>query len=233
MIRVEQLSKKFGDTYVLKDISFEAEEGQVYGLVGYNGVGKTTLMKILGGIYRPDSGSVRINGEPVYENAKIKRQCFFMTEEATFFPQASLNQMRKFYRGYYTHWSDDTFEGLVRMFGLDPDMKISRFSKGMQRQASLTMAFSTRSSYYFLDESFDGLDLNMRRRMRDMLIYYTHTFGALLMVSSHNLSELEDLADQIGMLDDGQITFIRPSGLEAYFLSRRGDIAVAWEEIFA
>ncbi len=233
MIRVEQVSKKFGDTYVLKDVSFEAEEGQVYGLVGYNGVGKTTLMKIIGGIYRPDSGEVQINGEPVFENARIKKQCFFMTEQATFFAQASLNQMRKFYRGYYEHWSDDTFEGLVRMFGLNPDMKIGRFSKGMQRQASLTLAFSTRSDYFFLDESFDGLDFNMRRLMRDMLLYYARTFGALLLVSSHNLRELEDLADQIGMLDEGQITFVRPVGLEEYFLKQRGEIAVEWREIFA
>ncbi len=232
MIQVEQVSKKFGDAYVLKDVSFEAEEGLVYGLVGYNGVGKTTLMKVIGGIYRPDSGTVRINGEPVFENAHVKKQCFFMTEEATFFSQASLNQMRKFYRGYYENWSDATFKGLVRMFGLNPNMKIGRFSKGMQRQASLTLAFSTRSDYFFLDESFDGLDLNMRRLMRDMLIYYARTFGAFLLVSSHNLLELEDLADQIGMLDDGEITFVPPEGLEEYFLKKRGKKSVDWENIF-
>jgi len=128
MIQVEHISKKFGDFPVLKDISFCADEGAIYGLIGYNGVGKTTLMKIISGIYRPDAGTVRINGEPVYENASVKKQCFFMTEEATYFSQASLMQMRRFYRGYYENWSDHTFQGLIRLFGVDPNMKISRFS---------------------------------------------------------------------------------------------------------
>ena len=106
MIEVERISKKFGDFLVLDDISFRAKEGEIYGLIGYNGVGKTTLMKIISGIYRPDAGSIRMDGKPVYENADAKKQCFFMTEEATYFSQASLVQMRKFYRGYYENWSD-------------------------------------------------------------------------------------------------------------------------------
>ncbi|MCD7982484.1 MAG: ABC transporter ATP-binding protein [Clostridiales bacterium] len=207
MIQVEHVSKKFGDFSVLNDISFTADEGEIYGLIGYNGVGKTTLMKIISGIYRPDSGTVLMDGEAVYENAGKKKQCFFMTEEATYFAQASLRQMRRFYRGYYENWSDHTFEGLVRMFGVDPDMKISRFSKGMQRQASLTLAFSTRAKYLFLDEAFDGLDFTMRRMMREMLTYYARTSGAMLLVSSHNLRELEDLADRIGMLSEGELIF--------------------------
>ncbi|MCD8132860.1 MAG: ABC transporter ATP-binding protein [Clostridiales bacterium] len=212
MIQVEHISKKFGDFPVLKDISFCADEGAIYGLIGYNGVGKTTLMKIISGIYRPDAGTVRINGEPVYENASVKKQCFFMTEEATYFSQASLMQMRRFYRGYYENWSDRTFQGLIRLFGVDPNMKISRFSKGMQRQASLTLAFSTRAKYLFLDEAFDGLDFTMRRLMREMLIYYARTSRALLLVSSHNLRELEDLADRIGMISEGQLIFDDSTG---------------------
>lgn len=207
MITVEHISKKFGDALVLNDISFQAKEGEIYGLIGYNGVGKTTLMKIISGIYRPDGGQVRMDGALVYENAQMKKQCFFMTEEATYFAQASLMQMRKFYRGYYENWSDQTFHGLISLFGVDPNMKISRFSKGMQRQASLVLAFSTHSKYLFLDEAFDGLDFTMRRTMRDMLIYYARTHQALLLVSSHNLKELEDLADKIGMLSEGALVF--------------------------
>lgn len=207
MISVEHISKRFGDVLVLNDISFQAQEGEIYGLIGYNGVGKTTLMKIISGIYRPDVGSVKMDGVPVYENAQMKKQCFFMTEEATYFSQASLMQMRKFYRGYYENWSDQTFYGLIEFFGVDPNMKISRFSKGMQRQASLVLAFSTHSRYLFLDEAFDGLDFTMRRTMKDMLIYYARTQQALLLVSSHNLKELEDLADKIGMLSEGELIF--------------------------
>jgi ABC-2 type transport system ATP-binding protein len=207
MIEAVHISKKFGDFKVLSDINFQVQEGEIYGLIGYNGVGKTTLMKILCGVYRPDEGSVTINGVPVYENAELKRQCFFMTEEATFFAQASLNQMRRFYRGYYPGWNDTTFDGLVKWFGVDPDKKIGQFSKGMQRQASLTLAFSTRARYLFLDEAFDGLDVSMRCRMREMLQYYAKAKNATLLVSSHNLKELEDLVDHIGMLSEGELIF--------------------------
>lgn len=212
MIQVEHITKRFGDLPVLDDISFCAEDGEIYGLIGYNGVGKTTLMKIISGIYRPDSGTVRIDGEEVYENPSRKKQCFFMTEEATYFSQASLAQMRQFYRGYYENWSDRTFDGLIRLFGVDPNMKISRFSKGMQRQASLTLAFSTRTKYLLLDEAFDGLDYTMRRMMREMLLYYARKYRALLLISSHNLRELEDLADRIGMISNGKLIFNDSTG---------------------
>lgn len=207
MISIEHVSKSFGKTEVLRDISLQLTEGEIYGLIGYNGVGKTTLMKMISGIYRPDTGAILMDGEPIYENAAMKKQCFFMTEEATYFSQASLLQMRKFYSGYYENWSDQTFYGLIRLFGVDPDMKISRFSKGMQRQASLALAFATRSKCLFLDEAFDGLDFTMRRMMREMLIYYAHETNAILVVSSHNLKELEDLADHIAMLSEGDLVF--------------------------
>lgn len=207
MIEVKHVSKKFGNVFVLKDISFHANNGEIYGLIGYNGVGKTTLMKIISGIYRSDGGTVLMDDIPVYENPEKKKQCFFMTEEATYFSQSSLMQMRKFYKGYYKNWSDQTFYGLISLFGVDPNMKISRFSKGMQRQASLVLAFSTRSKYLFLDEAFDGLDVTMRKTMREMLIYYARTYQALLIISSHNLKELEDLADKIGMLSEGRLVF--------------------------
>ena len=207
MIEVEHITKKFGDALILSDVSFLIPDGEIYGLIGYNGVGKTTLLKIISGIYRPDSGRVKIQGEDVYENAKIKQKSFFMTEEATFFSQSSLKQMRKFYSGYYPNWSDKTFEGLVKWFGVDPSMKISQFSKGMQRQASLTLAFSTRAKYLFLDEAFDGLDYTMRRQIRDMIQFYVKAENATILVSSHNLKELEDLADHIGMLSEGKLIF--------------------------
>lgn len=207
MIQAEHVSKRFGDSLVLNDISFCAGTGEIYGLIGYNGVGKTTLMKIMSGIYKPDSGRVLIGGAPVYENAQKKKQCFFMTEEAAFFSQASLMQMRRFYRGYYEHWDDRTFYGLIEIFGVDPNMKISRFSKGMQRQASLILAFSTRSKYLFLDEAFDGLDITMRKMMKELLVFYAGTQDSLILVSSHNLQELEDLADRIGMLSGGELIF--------------------------
>lgn len=207
MIEAVHISKKFGWSEILSDISFQVSKGEIYGLVGCNGVGKTTLLKILAGIYRPDQGYSQIAGEKVYENDKVKRRCFFMTEEATFFEQSSLKQMRKFYQGYYPEWEDRTFNGLVDWFGVDPSMKISRFSKGMQRQAGLILAFSTHAEYLFLDEAFDGLDFTMRRQISGMLRYYAASAPAALLISSHNLKELEDLADHIGMLNEGKLIF--------------------------
>lgn len=232
MIEARHISKYFGRTEILSDISFQAEAGEIFGLIGCNGVGKTTLMKILNGIYRPDSGAVLIGGEPVYENAAIKRQCFFMTEEAGFFNQSSLNQMRTFYQGYYPGWKDRTFEGLVNWFGVDPSMKISQFSKGMQRQAGLILAFSTHARYLFLDEAFDGLDFIIRQQMREMLKYYACAKSAVLIVSSHNLRELEELADHIGMLEEGKLIQIQPIRLEEYFSKERKVQKVDWKEIF-
>ena len=212
MISAEHITKSFDDFTVLSDVSLTVKKGEIYGLIGYNGVGKTTLLKIMCGIYRPDSGRALINGQPVYENPAVKQQCFFMTEEASFFLQSSLNRMRKFYSGYYPDWSDDTFNGLVEWFGVDPSMKISRFSKGMQRQASLILAFSTRPEYLFLDEAFDGLDYSMRIQVRDMFRFYVKNRGATILVTSHNLKELEDLADHIGMLHEGRLTFDDSTG---------------------
>lgn len=211
MIEISHITKKFADFKVLDDISFCTPEKQIYGLIGYNGVGKTTLMKIICGIYRPDAGNVKIDGEIVHENPKIKGNCFFMTEETTMFSQETLMDMRSFYKGYYPNWSDKTFHGLIQVFDIDPDMKIKRFSKGMQRQAGLILAFSTHAKYMFLDEAFDGLDFSVRKLVKDMLHYYRDTKNAALIVSSHNLIELEDLADRIGMLKDGSLIFDAPT----------------------
>ena len=238
MIEAAHITKKFGAFQVLSDISLTVKKGQIYGLIGYNGVGKTTLLKILSGIYRPDSGSARVGGTPVYENPQIKQKCFFMTEEAPFFQQSSLHEMRKFYAGYYPAWNDDTFEALLKWFGVDPDMKISRFSKGMQRQASLILAFSTRPEYLFLDEAFDGLDYYMRKQVCEMFRFYVKERNAAILVTSHNLKELEDLAARIGMLDNGTLTFdseetaMGSIPLEEYFLNEKKERDVDWEEVF-
>lgn len=207
MIEVGHVTKSFGRTCVLRDVSFLVPEGKIYGLIGYNGVGKTTLLKIISGIYRPEKGTVKIGGMAAYENPAVKRQCFFMTEEVTFFQQASLLDMRKFYRGYYRSWNDHAYQELLKVFGISPDKKIGSFSKGMQRQAGLILAFSSGVSVLFLDEAFDGLDYSMRCLMKEMLRYYVKAKKASILISSHNLYELEDLADSIGMLSEGELIF--------------------------
>ena len=207
MIEVEHVTKSFGRMCVLRDVSFLVPRGRIYGLIGYNGVGKTTLLKIISGIYRPDRGTVKIDSAPAYENPSVKKQCFFMTEEVTFFQQATLEDMRKFYRGYYASWSDHTYRELIQVFSIPSGKKIGSFSKGMQRQAGLILAFSTGAAVLFLDEAFDGLDYSMRCLMKEMLRYYVKARNASILISSYNLHELEDLADSIGMLSAGDLIF--------------------------
>ena len=207
MIKVTNISKNFGSLSVLKNINMKVENGQIYGLVGYNGVGKTTLMKIICGIYRPDMGKVWMDDKILYENAEKKSDCFFMTEEISSFSEFTLNDMRKFYKGYYPLWSDEIYKGLLEAFSMDSNVKLGQFSKGMQRQAGLVLAFSSNVNHMFLDEAFDGLDFGIRRQVRYMMQNYVKERNACILVSSHNLNELEELADHIGMLSDGEIIF--------------------------
>lgn len=204
MIKLSNISKSFGKMKVLQDISLEVQDGQIYGLIGYNGVGKTTLMKIICGIYRPDSGKVWMDQKLLYENPERKSQSFFMTEEISAFSQSTLDEMRKFYRGYYSTWDDNIYRALLEAFHMKDDQKIGQFSKGMQRQAGLILAFSSNVKHLFLDEAFDGLDFGIRRQVRQMMRTYARERKAAILVSSHNLNELEELADQIGMLSNGK-----------------------------
>ncbi len=205
MITIDHVTKKYGRAVALEDICCNIDNGSIYGLIGYNGAGKTTLLKTICGIYRPEAGKVTVDGRAIYEDETLKRQFFIMTEELYFLPQADLMAMRQFYRGYYATWNDHTFDKLVQLFGLDVRKKISGFSKGMQRQAGLILAFAVRPAYLLLDEAFDGLDLAMRLLMKKLLDLYVAKTGATVVITSHNLRELEGIVDKIGMIKDQRL----------------------------
>lgn len=207
MISIEHVTKKYGKTPAVQDVTCTIAAGSIYGLIGYNGAGKTTLLKTIAGIYRPEEGRVTIDGRPVYENEGLKERLFIMTEELYFLPQATLQTMRWFYKGYYPNWSDRTFEKLLAIFDLDPAVKISGFSKGMQRQAGILLALSTRPQYLLLDEAFDGLDLAKRNLMKKLLKRYAKEKIAIVVISSHNLREMEGIIDGVGMLKDRRLFF--------------------------
>lgn len=238
MITINNVSKKFGKKQVLHNITCEIKQGSIYGLIGYNGAGKTTLLKIISGVYRPDSGEVCLDGKPVLKANDLKKELFIMTEEVYFLPQADLMQMRKFYKGYYPNWNDNTFFKLTEIFGLNLRQKIHGFSKGMQRQVGLILAFSVRPKFLFLDEAFDGLDLAMRRLMKDMLDAYVKATNATVIITSHNLRELEGIVDGIGMIRDNRLTFhgsvedIRPASLEEFFLTEKEQKHYDLQKIF-
>ncbi len=205
MLQVKNLTKKFGDFIALQDISLTVEDGSVYGLVGYNGAGKTTLLKNIAGIYKPESGEVLFDGEKIFENSVKKEQLFFMPDDLHFFAYSNMDKMAQFYNGYYKNFSFETYKKLTEVFGLDPKKKINGFSKGMQRQAEMVLALSTHPKLILLDESFDGIDPQKRLLMKGLLKEAIKENNTSVIISSHNLSELEDLCDHIGIINGKKI----------------------------
>lgn len=243
MIEVTGISKRFGAHTALSGITLSVEDGMVYGLVGYNGAGKTTLLKIIAGVYKPDAGEVRIDGVPMHNDRVSHDSLFIVADEPFFLPQATPETMRSFYRGYYPHWSDDVYERMLALFDLDPTAKITGFSKGMQRQLGILLGFATGVRTMLLDESFDGLDLSKRNLLKRLLKQYAREKGASVILSSHNLRELEDAADHLGMIKSCKLTFdgsvaevherYPGSSLEEIFLSEGGNKVEDIDGVFA
>lgn len=243
MIEVTGISKRFGAHTALSNITLSVEDGMVHGLVGYNGAGKTTLLKIIAGVYKPDAGEVRIDGVPMHNDRISHDSLFIVADEPFFLPQATPETMRSFYRGYYPHWSDDVYERMLALFGLDPTAKITGFSKGMQRQLGILLGFATGVRTMLLDESFDGLDLSKRNLLKRLLKQYAREKGASVILSSHNLRELEDAADHLGMIKGCKLTFdgsvaevheqYPGSSLEEIFLSEGGNKVEDIDGVFA
>lgn len=206
MIEVKNLTKRFGKFTALQDISLSVQNGSVYGLVGYNGAGKTTLLKNISGIYKPESGEVLFDGENIFNNEKKKEEIFFMPDDLYFSPYANMKKMADFYNGYYTRFNYDTFNRLVEAFGLDPKKRINGFSKGMQRQAEMVLALSTHPKLLLLDESFDGIDPQKRLLMKGLLKETIKENNTTVIISSHNLQELENLCDHIGIINGKKIS---------------------------
>jgi len=241
MIEIRDVSKGYFGHSVLEDVTFTADAGSVLGLIGYNGAGKTTLLRVIAGVYRPEKGQALLGGEPVWENAARKAETFMLTEDLYFLPQATLNTMRDFYRGYTPRWDDAVFLRLCEAFRLERDQKIASFSKGMRRQAGIILAFSASPKDLLLDEVFDGLDLAMRRVMRSLLSAYIRETGATAIVTSHNLRELEDGIDRIAMIRANRLAFVGSVSeikeshgtLEEYFLAEREVDERAFDGVFA
>lgn len=205
MIEISNLSKSFNDHMVLVGVGTKIEKGSICGLIGSNGAGKSTLLRCVSGVYKPQEGEVRIDGEPVYENADAKQKLFFLADEAYFPGGADMEHMAKFYASYYSGYDMAYFHSLCESFRLDPKKKLQGFSKGMKRQASMVLAFAARPEVLLLDESFDGLDPVVREAMRKLLYREVADRGMTVLLSSHSLRELQDLCDQLLFLHSGKI----------------------------
>ncbi|HPX70211.1 MAG TPA: ABC transporter ATP-binding protein [Bacillota bacterium] len=207
MIQVSSLVKKFGSFTALNGLDLCVETGSIYGLVGVNGSGKTTLIKQLTGVLRPDSGEIKFDGEEVYDNISVKKRTAYIPDELYFLGNYNLKSMGEFYRGLYENWNAERFNTMAADFGLSKTDRICRFSKGMQKQAAFILAMSTMPDYLILDEPIDGLDPIMRKKLWGYILGDVAEKQLTVLVSSHNLRELEGICDSIGILSNGRIRF--------------------------
>ena len=205
MLELKNITKKFGDFKALDDLSMRVPKGTVYGLVGPNGAGKSTAIRCIVGVYRPDSGSITMDGGSVYENPAMKMRIGYIPDDVFYFPAATLEEMRAYYRGMYPNFDDALFERLYEIFNLPRKGPIRRFSKGMQKQAAFHLAICCRPDVLILDEPVDGLDPVMRRQVMSLILADVAERGTTVLISSHNLRELEDVCDHVGIMDHGRM----------------------------
>ena len=208
MLELKNVTKKFGNFTALDDLTMTVPQGTVYGLVGPNGAGKSTAIRHMLGVYRPDSGSVTLEGMEVWENTVVKARMGSIPDDVFYYPSATLEDMRKFYRGIYPRFDDKLFDRLQDVFNL-PKGQIRRFSKGMQKQAAFQLTLCCKPDVLILDEPVDGLDPVMRRQVMGLILSDVAQNGTTVLISSHNLRELEDVCDHVGIMDHGKMLLER------------------------
>ncbi len=205
MLEIQNLTKTFGGFKALDDLSMTVPKGAVYGLVGPNGAGKSTAIRHMTGVYRPDCGTVLFEGAPVYENPVNKARMGYIPDDIFYFPSATMEDMRQYYKGIYPRFDDDLFHRLFAVFQLPAKSPIRRFSKGMQKQAAFHLSICTRPDMLILDEPVDGLDPVMRRQVWSLILSDVAQRETTVVISSHNLRELEDICDHVGIMDHGKM----------------------------
>ena len=209
MIEVRDAVKKFDGFAALDGANLLVPQGSVYGLVGPNGAGKSTLIRHLTGIYRQDGGTVRVDGQPVWENAPLKARIAAIPDDWYYFMQSTVRDMMRFYKGFYPSFSTERYEKLKEVFNIDEKRAIRRLSKGMQKQVAFWLALSCMPDYLILAEPVDGLDPVMRRQVWSLVMGDVAQRGTTVLVSSHNLRELEDVCDHVGIMDHGKVLLER------------------------
>ena len=209
MLELKHVTKSFDGFKALDDLTLTVPKGAVYGLVGPNGAGKSTAIRILTGVYRPTEGSVTMEGMPIYENPAVKTRIGYIPDDIFYFPSATLEDMRKYYKGMYPDFDDALFQRLYEVFDLPKKTPMRRFSKGMQKQAAFHLAICCRPDVLILDEPVDGLDPVMRRQVWSLILSDVAQHETTVLISSHNLRELEDICDHVGIMDHGKMLLER------------------------
>lgn len=209
MIRTDKATKRFGSLLAVDHVDTEIHNGSVFGLIGSNGAGKSTFLRMLAGILAPDEGSIQIDGADVFENTALKQRCFYISDEQFFFANSTPDDMKNYYKAIYPTFNEQRYRELMDGFGLDPNRKIRTFSKGMKKQVSVICGISACTDYLFCDETFDGLDPVARQTVKGLFAGDVADRGLTPVIASHNLRELEDICDHVGLLHRGGILFSR------------------------
>lgn len=207
MISVNNVSKKFEDFYALNNVSCTIPKGAVYGMVGSNGAGKSTFLRLISGVYKADGGDILVDEQPIYNNPLAKGKMVFLSDDLYFLPGASLKRMSAFYKSVYANYDEKRFSELVELFKLNPKKPIQSFSKGMKRQAAIILALSSRPEYMLFDETFDGLDPVVRNLVKKLICEDVYENKTTAILTSHSLRELEDTCDQLALLHKGGLIF--------------------------
>ena len=203
MISIKNIMKKYDDFIAVNHIDFEMKEGMVFGLIGTNGAGKSTLLRMICGVIKPDEGEITLDGENVYDNPKVKEKIFFISDEPYFFPHGTATDMEAYYSMVYKSFDRTEYYKLLEQFDLDPKRKIATFSKGMKKQLAVILALASKTDYILCDETFDGLDAVIRQAIKSLIAKEMGERGLTPIIASHNLRELEDICDTVGLLHKG------------------------------
>lgn len=205
MIEMKGVSKKFDQIQALTQVSGVIREGSVFGLVGTNGAGKSTCLRIMAGILKADEGSMMVDGQEIFENEEMKKEIFFISDDQYYFPNATPKEMMEYYRMFYPCFDEKRFEELIKKFGLDMRRRLNTFSKGMKKQVSVLLGICANTKYLLCDETFDGLDPVMRQAVKSIFAMEIINRNFTPIIASHNLRELEDICDHVGLLHKGGI----------------------------
>ncbi len=212
MIEIKGVSKSYEGINALTNVSFDMPEGQVFGLVGTNGAGKSTLLRCICGVCKPDSGEIIVDGEPVYENPSAKSKIFFLSDDQYFFPGGTPAEMAGYYKTMYPGFSMERFDHLMEVLSLDKKRRIQTFSKGMKKQLCILMGIASGCKYLLCDETFDGLDPVVRQAVKRLFINDMEEAGITPVIASHNLRELEDICEYVGLLHKGGVILSKDLG---------------------
>lgn len=209
MIEITKVTKQFDDLVAVDHVSVTIKEGEVFGLIGTNGAGKSTLLRMIAGVMKPDHGTIVVDDRPVFDNVEIKKNIFFIADEPYYFSNSTANDMREYYASVYENFDRERFELLMTEVDIKLDRRISTYSKGMKKQLSMFIGLCSGTKYLLCDETFDGLDPIVRETVKQLMVREVKERGLTPIIASHNLRELEDICDHVGLLHKGGVLLSR------------------------